>query len=126
MLALKSRLLLNVASTIAHIKAGIQFSFSGINLSRSGETARICIRITSLKRTIVNARASSKAGLYGKTQRGKSVVIVSDENNVENNAVVQGTPAFSYNSYNKSYVHFKNLPEIIKKFDSSVEKKNKK
>ena len=45
------------------IKAGIQYSFSGINLSRSGEIARNCIRITSLKRTIVNARASSKAGL---------------------------------------------------------------
>jgi UDP-3-O-[3-hydroxymyristoyl] glucosamine N-acyltransferase len=38
--------------------------------------------------------------------QGQSGVIKS----LKDNAVVQGTPAFNYNDYNKSYVYFKNLP----------------
>ena len=37
--------------------------------------------------------------------------------NIESNSRVTGTPAISYMNYNKSYVHFKNLPEIVKKID---------
>ncbi len=33
--------------------------------------------------------------------------------NLKDNAVVQGTPAFNYNDYNKSYVYFKNLPTYL-------------
>ena len=37
--------------------------------------------------------------------------------NRESNARVTGTHDSSYMNYNKSYVHFKNLPEIVKKID---------
>ena len=76
-----------------------------------------------------NCVIGGQVGIVGHITIGDNVKVQGQSgiiSNVENNAVVQGTPAFSYNSYNKSYVHFKNLPEIIKKFDSSVEKKNKK
>ncbi|NOX45904.1 MAG: UDP-3-O-(3-hydroxymyristoyl)glucosamine N-acyltransferase [Chlorobi bacterium] len=36
--------------------------------------------------------------------------------------VVQGTPAFGIMSYNKSYIHFKNLPEIVARLNE-LEKK---
>jgi len=37
--------------------------------------------------------------------------------NVKNNAVLRGIPAMDYNDFNKSYVHFKNLPSIVKKLN---------
>lgn len=42
--------------------------------------------------------------------------------NVKDDEVLQGSPAFSYNDYSKSYVHFKNLPKIIDRLNL-VEKK---
>lgn len=33
--------------------------------------------------------------------------------NVKDGEVLQGTPALSYNDFNKSYVHFKNFPKIV-------------
>ena len=75
-----------------------------------------------------NCVIGGQVGIVGHITIGDNVKVQGQSGiigNVENNAVVQGTPAFSYNSYSKSYVHFKNLPEIIKKFDS-IEKKNKK
>ena len=38
--------------------------------------------------------------------------------NVNNNETLQGSPAFTYNDYNKSYVHFKNLPKIINRLNT--------
>ena len=43
--------------------------------------------------------------------------------NVKDNETLQGSPALPYSDYNKSYVHFKNFPEIIKRLDS-IEKKH--
>ena len=37
--------------------------------------------------------------------------------NVEDNEVLQGSPALKYADYNKSYVHFKNLSKIINSID---------
>ena len=75
-----------------------------------------------------NCMIGGQVGIVGHITIGDNVKIQGQSgiiSDVENNAVIQGTPAFSYNSYNKSYVHFKNLPEIIKKIDS-IEKNNKK
>ena len=33
--------------------------------------------------------------------------------NLKDHEVVQGSPAFGYSDFNKSYVYFKNLPKII-------------
>ena len=42
--------------------------------------------------------------------------------NVKDREVLQGSPALNYGDYNKSYVHFKNLPKIVNKIDN-LEKK---
>ncbi|MCG2461335.1 UDP-3-O-(3-hydroxymyristoyl)glucosamine N-acyltransferase [Flavobacteriaceae bacterium F89] len=42
--------------------------------------------------------------------------------NVKDNEVLQGSPAFSYPDYNKSYVHFKNLAKIVGRIDE-IDKK---
>ena len=75
-----------------------------------------------------NCVIGGQVGIVGHITIGDNVKVQGQSgiiSDVENNAVIQGTPAFSYNSYNKSYVHFKNLPKIIKKIDS-IEKKDKK
>ena len=75
-----------------------------------------------------NCVIGGQVGIVGHITIGDNVKIQGQSgiiSDVETNSIIQGTPAFSYNSYNKSYVHFKNLPEIIKKIDS-IEKKNKK
>ena len=42
---------------------------------------------------------------------------------IADNEMQQGTPAFGYGDYYKSYVHFKNLPQLAK--DIEELKKNK-
>ncbi|QLG47065.1 UDP-3-O-(3-hydroxymyristoyl)glucosamine N-acyltransferase [Costertonia aggregata] len=37
--------------------------------------------------------------------------------NVKDDEVIQGSPALNYGDYNKSYVHFKNLPKIINRIN---------
>ncbi len=44
--------------------------------------------------------------------------------NFNDDTILQGTPAFDFNSYSKSYVHFKNLPKIIKRLDQIEKNKN--
>lgn len=39
--------------------------------------------------------------------------------NIADQAKIQGTPAFDYTRYAKSYVHFRNLPKLIKKLDKN-------
>ncbi len=38
--------------------------------------------------------------------------------NIKDNEIIQGTPAFGYSDYNKSYVYFKKLPELVVKLNS--------
>ncbi|MDC6456524.1 MAG: UDP-3-O-(3-hydroxymyristoyl)glucosamine N-acyltransferase [Flavobacteriaceae bacterium] len=38
--------------------------------------------------------------------------------NVKSKEILQGSPAFGYQDFNKSYVHFKNLPKTIHKLDT--------
>ncbi|MEA1785291.1 UDP-3-O-(3-hydroxymyristoyl)glucosamine N-acyltransferase [Arenibacter sp. GZD96] len=42
--------------------------------------------------------------------------------NVKDDEVLQGSPALNYGDYNKSYVHFKNLPRVVERIDK-LEKK---
>lgn len=42
--------------------------------------------------------------------------------NVKDDEVLQGSPALNYGDYNKSYVHFKNLPKLVNKI-TNIEKK---
>ena len=41
---------------------------------------------------------------------------------IKDNSTIQGTPAFSYNDYNKSYVYFKNLPRLGKQINQIIKK----
>ena len=42
--------------------------------------------------------------------------------NVKDDEVLQGSPALNYGDYNKSYVHFKNLPKLVNTI-TNIEKK---
>ncbi|MEQ8220399.1 MAG: UDP-3-O-(3-hydroxymyristoyl)glucosamine N-acyltransferase [Arenibacter sp.] len=42
--------------------------------------------------------------------------------NVKDDEILQGSPALNYGDYNKSYVHFKNLPKIVNRLEH-IEKK---
>jgi UDP-3-O-[3-hydroxymyristoyl] glucosamine N-acyltransferase len=42
--------------------------------------------------------------------------------NLKDYEVVQGSPAFGYSDYNKSYVYFKNLPNILKEINQIIKK----
>lgn len=86
-----------------------------------------------------NTVIAAQTGIAGSTKIGKNCVIggqvgisghltIGDRvkiqaqsgigRNIKNDEVLQGSPAFGYGDYNKSYVHFKNLPKIIKEIDS--------
>ena len=38
--------------------------------------------------------------------------------NIKDGEAIQGSPSFGYSDYNKSYVHFKNLPKIINRLNA--------
>ena len=44
--------------------------------------------------------------------------------NIKEGEAIQGSPSFGYSDYNKSYVHFKNLPKIVNRINA-LEKNNK-
>jgi len=67
-----------------------------------------------------NCMIGGQVGIIGHIKIGDNVKIQAQAgvtSNIKSNSRVTGTPAISYMNYNKSYVHFKNLPEIVKKID---------
>ena len=61
-----------------------------------------------------------QAGFAGHLKIGDGVQIQGQTGvtrSFKDNTMLQGTPAFDFTSYSKSYVHFKNLPKIIKRLD---------
>ena len=63
-----------------------------------------------------NCMIGGQVGIAGHLSIGNNVRIQAQSGigrNVNDNETLQGSPAFTYNDYNKSYVHFKNLPKII-------------
>ena len=67
-----------------------------------------------------NCMIGGQVGIIGHIKIGDNVKIQAQAgvtSNIESNSRVTGTPAISYMNYNKSYAHFKNLPEIVKKID---------
>lgn len=60
---------------------------------------------------------AGQVGISGHIKIGDNVKISAKTGvakNVKNGAVLRGIPAMDYNDYNKSYVHFKRLPELVK------------
>lgn len=72
-----------------------------------------------------NCLIGGQVGIVGHITIGDRVKIQAQSGigrNVKDDEVLQGSPALNYGDYNKSYVHFKNLPEIIVKLNE-LEKK---
>ncbi|MFX0557065.1 UDP-3-O-(3-hydroxymyristoyl)glucosamine N-acyltransferase [Maribacter sp. CXY002] len=62
-----------------------------------------------------------QVGIVGHITIGNNVKIQAQSGigrNVKDNEVLQGSPALNYGDFNKSYVHFKNLPKIINRIDN--------
>jgi len=63
-----------------------------------------------------NCIIGGQVGIAGHISIGDNVKIQAQSGigrNVKDNETLQGTPALGYSEYNKSYVHFKNLPKIV-------------
>ncbi|MBL4887749.1 MAG: UDP-3-O-(3-hydroxymyristoyl)glucosamine N-acyltransferase [Flavobacteriaceae bacterium] len=68
-----------------------------------------------------NCMIGGQAGFAGHITIGDNVRIQGQSGvgrDVKSGEVLQGTPAFTYGVYSKSYVHFKNFSEIIKRIDT--------
>ncbi|WP_158979176.1 UDP-3-O-(3-hydroxymyristoyl)glucosamine N-acyltransferase [Cellulophaga sp. L1A9] len=66
-----------------------------------------------------------QVGIVGHITIGDNVRIQAQSGigrNIKNGEIIQGSPALTYGDYNKSYVHFKNLPKIINRINE-LEKK---
>ena len=67
-----------------------------------------------------NCQIGGQVGIVGHITIGNNVRIQAQSGigrNIKDNSVLQGSPALNYGDYNKSYVHFKNLPKIVKEIN---------
>lgn len=74
-----------------------------------------------------NCQIGGQVGFAGHITIGDNVRIQAQSGigrNVKDNEVLQGSPSFSYNDWNKSYVYFKNLPKIVKTINDLEKKVN--
>jgi UDP-3-O-[3-hydroxymyristoyl] glucosamine N-acyltransferase len=68
-----------------------------------------------------NCMIGGQVGIAGHLSIGNNVRVQAQSGigrNVKDNETLQGSPALTYNDYNKSYVHFKNLPKIINRLNT--------
>jgi UDP-3-O-[3-hydroxymyristoyl] glucosamine N-acyltransferase len=73
-----------------------------------------------------NCMIGGQVGIAGHLTIGNGVKVQAQSGigkNLPDNEVVQGSPAFNYGDFAKSYVHFKNLPKIVSEINEF--KKNK-
>ncbi|WP_405292960.1 UDP-3-O-(3-hydroxymyristoyl)glucosamine N-acyltransferase [Algibacter sp. Ld11] len=64
-----------------------------------------------------NCQIGGQVGIAGHITIGNNVKIQAQSGiarHVKDNEILQGSPALAISDYNKSYVHFKNLPKIVK------------
>jgi len=72
-----------------------------------------------------NCQIGGQVGFAGHLIIGNNVKIQAQSGigrSIKDNETLQGSPAFSYGDWNKSYVYFKNLPKIVKNI-TDLEKK---
>jgi len=63
-----------------------------------------------------NCMIGGQVGIAGHLTIGNNVRVQAQSGvgkNLSDGEVVQGSPAFNYSDYSKSYVHFRNLPKIV-------------
>lgn len=74
-----------------------------------------------------NCMIGGQVGFAGHLNIGNFVKIQAQSGvgrNINDGEAIQGSPSFNYGAYNKSYVHFRNLPEIVNRLNI-IEKKIK-
>lgn len=74
-----------------------------------------------------NCLIGGQVGIVGHITIGNRVKIQAQSGigrNVKDDEVLQGSPALNYGDYNKSYVHFKNLPKSMEKLEKLEKKLN--
>ena len=67
-----------------------------------------------------NCQIGGQVGIAGHLTIGDGVRIQAQSGvgrNIKDNETLQGSPTFGYNDFNKSYVHFKNLPKIVNELE---------
>ncbi|WP_346883261.1 UDP-3-O-(3-hydroxymyristoyl)glucosamine N-acyltransferase [uncultured Algibacter sp.] len=73
-----------------------------------------------------NCKIGGQVGIAGHITIGDNVRVQAQSGigrNVKDNEMLQGSPAIKLSDYNKAYVHFKNLPSIVKNIND-LEKTN--
>jgi len=68
-----------------------------------------------------NCMIGGQVGMAGHIKVGNNVKIGAQSGvtkSVKDNQVINGTPAFGFTDFNKSYVYFKQLPELAKKINN--------
>lgn len=74
-----------------------------------------------------NCMIGGQVGIVGHIVIGDRVRIQAQSGvgrNVKDDEMLQGSPAFKYGDYNKSYVHFKNLPKLSKRINKLEKKRD--
>ena len=69
-----------------------------------------------------------QVGISGHIVIGNNVRIQAQSGvtkNMKDDEIIQGTPAFNYNDFSKSYVHFKNLPKMVVQFNEMIKNNSK-
>lgn len=72
-----------------------------------------------------NCMIGGQVGIVGHITIGNNVRIQAQSGigkSIGDGEVVQGTPAFNYGDFSKSYVHFRNLPKIVSDIDDIKKK----
>lgn len=112
-----------------HIKKGVKLD-NQIQIAHNvtiGENTVIAAQTGIAGSTKIgkNCIIGGQVGIAGHITIGDNVKIQAQTGigrNVKDNETLQGSPAFNYGDFNKSYVYFKNLPKIMERFNI-VEKK---
>jgi UDP-3-O-[3-hydroxymyristoyl] glucosamine N-acyltransferase len=67
-----------------------------------------------------NCMIGGQVGIAGHLTIGNNVRIQAQSGvgrNIKDNEILQGSPTFGYSDYSKSYIHFKNLPKLVKELE---------
>ena len=76
-----------------------------------------------------NCMIGGQVGFAGHLTIGNNVRIQAQSGigkNIKDGETIQGSPAFGYNDFSKSYVHFRNLPKIVSDIEDLKKNNNKK
>lgn len=72
-----------------------------------------------------NCMIGGQVGIAGHLTIGDNVRVQAQSGigkNIKDGEIIQGSPAFNYGDFSKSYVHFRNLPKIVSELDALKKK----